>query len=84
MALNRQGMQAVILANGHLTLDGTETVAELRDALMFLFSGHTSENCHRLQYGIPIEELIANTRAIIPDRMRKPRVRNVAIAGERL
>lgn len=77
----------MIIANGHLIMEGDETTDELRDALIFLSSGH---NCRWPDYGVPIEKLIPDLRVLAKSSSKtgKPRksrtVTNVDISAENL
>lgn len=85
--LAKRTMQRMIIANGHLVMDGDETTDELRDALIFLSTGH---NCRWPEYGVPIEKLIPDITVLAksgkkPGRPRKSRtVMNVDISDESL
>lgn len=76
------GMQHVIIANGHLIMDGTETIGDLRTALTYLYQTHTSSECQRPEFGIPIEELITNMRAITVTRTKRPHAITVDMSKE--
>lgn len=78
----------LIRLNGHLLLDGDETMADLRDALIFL-TDHPSTECKWPDYGIPIERLIPDITALkvgktIPKSTKPRRVVNVDMRNESL
>lgn len=82
-------MIEIIRLNGHLLLDGDETVQELRDALIFL-TDHPSTMCKWPEYAIPIERLIPDitvlreTKKPGPKPGKSRRVVNVDISNENL
>ena len=76
MSLSSPMLRAIIREHGHLQLDGTEKIQDLRDALMFL-SQHTHDKCHRQHYGEPIESLLPDLTALAPRTYAKKSVTNV-------
>ncbi len=77
-------MQRIIRLNGHLVLDGTETKAELTEAIINLLVDHTSDKCRYPESYVPIERLTSEDKLMEAER-RKPRnVMNVDISGENL
>lgn len=58
MALtNRLQLERYIQVNGHLKMEGNETITELREALLYLRQ-HTLAHCHRPEFGTPIAVII--------------------------
>jgi hypothetical protein len=72
-------MERIIRANGHLTLEGTETAAELREAVNHLM-GHTYTQCYRQELGEPIDALIPDATVLTVRSGRKKSVTSVAIS----
>lgn len=84
MAIHKNSMKAIIMNNGHLSLEGDETTEELRTALLNLRK-HTYAICQRPGLGTPIEVLIPDISVI--GAVRSTRIRNVervATSQERL
>ena len=82
LALRKERLAAIIRANGHLMIEGDETIEELRDAVTFLYHGHISQReCHKPESGIPIGELITDIRVVIPARMRRRSATNVDLSS---
>jgi hypothetical protein len=81
---NRLVLERYIKANGHLVLEGNESMQELREALIYL-SAHKLRNCHRPHLGTPIETFIHDAREMLPVSPGRPRnVISVDMRGERL
>lgn len=83
MALTGTMMRAYIRRNGHLVLDGTENVSELRMALQFLMP-HTWEHCHKRDLGAPIDSLIMDPAVLRARSGKRKNVVSVDLSGERL
>lgn len=77
-------MRGLIRVNGHLVMDGTETKAEILEALMNLRK-HTYEKCQRPYLGTAIDVLLPDI-AELAERSTPIRrnARNVDMSGERL
>ena len=72
----------IIVRNGHLQLEGDESVDEMREALYNLRK-HTYNKCARPMLGTPIEVLLPDISALAPTH--KPRnVQRVDATKERL
>lgn len=85
MAVNKTHMKTIIRRNGHLRLEGDETIEELRIALLYLRQ-HTYLRCAYPGMGTPIEALIPDISvlAVSSTRTKNVKTRTVDIKHERL
>lgn len=83
MALTKAHMKTIILRNGHLGLEGDESIDELRTALMYLRQ-HTYQKCVYPGMGTPIEALIPDISVLTAKSTRSRNVKNVVTKRERL
>lgn len=83
MALTVLMMRRYIKANGHLTMDGTETKEDLRQALINL-RAHTYGECRYPDLGTPIEALIPDPSILTVNTSKKRRVTTVDMSAENL
>jgi hypothetical protein len=54
---SRLQLERYIKLNGHLVMEGDETVTDLREALLYLRQ-HTLRHCHRPELGTPIGVIV--------------------------
>lgn len=76
-------MRALIRENGHLVLEGTESVAELREALLNLHT-HTIGKCRFPALGAPIASLVQSVGELEAKSTRRKNVVSVDLSGESL
>lgn len=82
--MNIVRMRGMIKAHGHLILEGTETKAEIIEALRNLRT-HTYMTCARPYLGTPIDSLLPDIAELEVRYTRVPKsVRNVDMRSERL
>jgi hypothetical protein len=80
---NRLMLERFIVANGHLVMEGNETVVELREALLYLRQ-HTYRNCHRPESGTPIDVLVPDISVLTGSPLGRRPVKNAVTRGDRL
>lgn len=85
MPLTKVHMRTIILRNGHLVIDGSESADELREALINLRQ-HTFMKCSRPNLGTPIDSLIPDVSVLVVKSGKKKNVKitTVDMSDERL
>jgi hypothetical protein len=82
MISSRLQLERFLVANGHLVLEGDESIIDLREALLYLRQ-HTYQNCHRPEeFGTPIVAFTPDISVLTGSPMGRRPAKRVVLHGE--